>query len=85
MEAPKYDIAVGDRIRVLSKRLRSDGLMDIQEFEAVVTMVDRTRFEYRAVRVIREENVLFPVTEGGFSRLFTLAQLNEWGILEILT
>jgi len=80
---PQYDVWIGDTVHVLSSRTRTDGLQDVQELEGVVTLVTPHRFEYRTARVIRSENVLHPVTEGGFTRTMSLDTLRRVGLLSI--
>ncbi len=81
----RLPIALGDRIHVWIERLRTDGLVDVQEFEAVVTFVNDFRFDYRRDpnATFDETNVLHRVTQGGYSRLVDRATLRKCGLLHI--
>ncbi len=81
----RLPIALGDRIHVRLEHLRTDGLVDVQEFQAVVTFVNDSRFSYRRYpdRTFYEINVLHRVESGGFSRLVDRATLRKCGLLHI--
>jgi len=58
---------LGSKIEVSSRLLRSDGLVDVQIFEVVITYIDDYRAEYRKERTLFSENVLREINRGGFS------------------
>ncbi len=60
-------IKVGTRIVVETSARRTDGLLDVQIFEAVVTAVDSHNAHYTRTKTVREENVLLAVTGGSFA------------------
>lgn len=58
---------VGRRIVLICDRLRSDDLVDSQAVLAEVTLNDGYCVEWTTVEAMECENVLRPMTNGGFS------------------
>jgi hypothetical protein len=61
------EVKPGTKIKLESSKKRTDGLTDFQEVFATVTKVDDFNAEYVVTSRGRSENVLRPITSGGFS------------------